>query len=186
MHEKSALIVVDPQKDFCEGGALEVKGADEIMPLINNLLPKFPVRIGTQDWHPEDHISFKSPEQGGAGCPKHCVAGTKGAEFHPKLKSELFTTIIRKGTDVNKDTYSAFKGTGLAGLLKELKIEKVYICGLALDYCVKATALDAVKAGFSVEVLRVATRAVDEKNKENVLDELKNAGVICRFHWHTS
>jgi nicotinamidase/pyrazinamidase len=166
MEKEDAIVVVHTQKDFCEKGSLEVYKADEIVPIINDLLPKFTTRIGTQDWHPKNHISFKPPKQGGAGWPIHCVAGTEGAKFHPRLKDELFTAIIRNATTKDKDAYSVFEDTGLEGLLKSLGIKNVFVCGLALEYCVKATALDAAKAGFKTFVILPAVRSISENPKE--------------------
>ena len=176
--EDMALIIVDVQNDFCKGGSLAVRGADKIIPKINYLLRLgFGAKIGSQDWHPENHISFKPKEEGGAGWPAHCVAGTPGAEFHPELDSDFFGTIIRKGIDPKKDAYSAFEGTGLAWLLQELGIHSVYICGLALDYCVNFTALDSASAGLNTFVCIDATRAVDPLSIPLALEEMRGSGV---------
>lgn len=171
------LIVVDLQNDFCKGGTLEVPDADKIVPIVNQLMKKFETVIGTQDWHPEDHISFRPLEQGGAGWPIHCVAGTKGAEFRQGLKTDYFLAIVRKAYEREKDAYSAFEGTGLAGLLKERNVTSVYVCGLALDYCVGETALDAAKHGFKTFVLVDATRSVSEEGEKVMLQRLQKSGV---------
>ena len=116
--------------------------------------------------HPEGHISFKPPEQGGAGWPVHCVVDTKGAEFHQNLRHDLFTVIIHSATTKDKHPYSVFEDTGLEGLLKSLGIKNVFVCGLVLEYCVKATALDAAKAGFKTFVILPAVRSINESPKE--------------------
>ncbi len=177
MDRKKVFLAVDLQRDFCAGGSLEVGGAEEIIPIINRILSNFSLNIASIDWHPENHISFKSQEDGGAGWPNHCVVGTMGAEFHLDLKNDLFAAIIRKGISENKDAYSAFEDTGLRGMLKELEVREVYIAGLALDYCVKATAIDSAKA-FETYVFLDATRAVDRDALAKSCLEMKKAGVI--------
>ncbi|MDR5697341.1 MAG: isochorismatase family protein [Armatimonadota bacterium] len=159
--ERAALIVVDLQNDFCPGGALAVAEGDRIVPIVNELASRFqragrPV-VATQDWHPADHVSF---ENRGGPWPAHCVRGTPGADFHPALRREPITHIVRKATRPDEEAYSGFQGTGLAGLLTALGTEEVYICGLATDYCVHATAVDASRAGFAVTVVEDAARPV--------------------------
>ena len=168
------LLVIDPQKCFCKGGVLEVPNADEIIPLINKMLMWFKKNIVTQDWHPQDHSSFKT--QGGKW-PIHGVAGTKGAAFHSRLNTKHFTVIIRKGTDRLKEGYSAFEDTGLEGLLKSLGVTKVFICGLATDYCVAKTAKDSVKFFKETFIIKDACRAVSKETEEKELKELTEAGV---------
>jgi nicotinamidase/pyrazinamidase len=171
---KDGLIVVDPQNDFCKGGALEVPRADEIVPIINRLLPRFDIVIASQDWHEENHCSFVP--QGGQW-PPHCVAGTKGAEFHPQLYAHRFTVIVRKA--IKKEAYSAFCDTGLEGMLCALDVDKVYICGLATDFCVKETAIDCAKFRcFRTFVLLGACRAVTEEGADKAISEMREYGVM--------
>ena len=175
-----ALLVIDVQNDFCPGGALEVPGGDGIVPLVNALMARFSVVILTQDWHPADHASFASAHPGRKPFetvempygpqvlwPDHCVQGTRGAAFHPDLDTRSGQTIIRKGFRREVDSYSAFfendhvTPTGLAGYLKEREVTEVFLCGLATDFCVGFSALDAVKCGFSATVIEDACRAID-------------------------
>lgn len=178
--DTAALIVVDVQNDFCTG-SLAVPGGEEIVPLINAIMPKFKTIVATQDWHPLGHVSFASSHQGtkpftdtivvGRGTqrlwPDHCVQGSLGAAFHPDLETPRFTAIVRKGMDPVIDSYSGFQEndhqskTGLAGLLKGRGVKEVYVCGLALDFCVLATALDAVMEGFATHLVIDCCRAVD-------------------------
>lgn len=169
---KRCLLVVDIQNDFCKGGTLEVPEADDIVNDINLLLPRFDVRIASQDWHKENHCSFIP---NGGQWPIHCVAGTRGAELHPGLDSHLFGTIIRKGFE--EEAYSAFSNTGLVGLLQELDIEQVSICGLAIDFCVKATAIDCANFGFETSVIPFVCRAVTHEGKRTALLQMEEAGV---------
>jgi nicotinamidase/pyrazinamidase len=176
----SSLLVIDVQNDFCPGGALEVKGGDEVIPVINVLMPLFPGVVATQDWHPPDHVSFASThngkelydtvEAGGISqvlWPDHCVQGSEGADFHPALDRRFFTLILRKGFTPGLDSYSAFfendrkTPTGLAFFLKGLGYERVYLCGLATDYCVMYSAMDALALGFRVFLVEDAVRGVD-------------------------
>ncbi len=175
-----ALLVIDVQNDFCPGGALEVPGGDGIVPLVNALMARFSVVVLTQDWHPADHASFASAHPGRKPFetvempygpqvlwPDHCVQGTWGAAFHPDLDTRSGQTIIRKGFRREVDSYSAFfendhvTPTGLAGYLKEREVTEVFLCGLATDFCVGFSALDAVKCGFSATVIEDACRAID-------------------------
>lgn len=174
--KKDALIVVDVQNDFCPGGALAVSEGDKVVEPLNRLMKKFKLVVATQDWHPKNHISFKA--QGGIW-PPHCVKGTKGADFHPRLATNRFTHIVRKATKPEKDAYSGFEETGLAGLLKGLKVERVFVAGLATDYCVLATVLDGVKAGFETYVLKDACRAVNvkENDEKKTFEKMKKVGV---------
>ena len=159
---RSALLVVDVQRDFCLGGALAVKGGDEVVPGINRVVAGFdrarlPIFF-TKDWHPPDHISFKG--QGGPW-PPHCVQGTEGAAFHPSLRIPTSAVVISKGDDPSKEAYSGFQGTDLEARLRRLGVKEVFIAGLTTDYCVKETTADARKAGFAVTVVRDCIRAVD-------------------------
>lgn len=156
-HARDALIIVDVQNDFCPGGALAVGEGDAVVPVINDLARQFGMVAATQDWHPRDHRSFTA--QGGTW-PVHCVAGTAGAELHPALDRTPIDLYIRKATTPDAEAYSGFDGTDLAEQLRQRGVERVYVAGLALDYCVDATALDARKAGFETYVVSDATRAV--------------------------
>lgn len=175
-----ALILVDLQNDFCEGGALEVPGGSEVISLANKLQSCFDKVIATQDWHPANHTSFASNHPGHGISdvvrtdkilqilwPAHCVQHTKGAEFHPGLETSQIMKIFHKGIDTEIDSYSAFydnehlRATGLGDYLKEQGVTDVYILGLATDYCVKYSALDAVQLGFNVYVIEDACRGVD-------------------------
>jgi len=176
---KVALVVVDAQRDFCAGGALAVPDGDAVVPPINALIEKFrsdgnPVFL-TRDWHPPDHSSFA--DQGGLW-PPHCVAGTEGADFHPDLQVVEGMTVVSKATEREGDAYSGFQGTDLGAQLAAAEISEVLVCGLATDYCVKATALDAVKAGLVTTVLTDAIRGVDAQagDSQRALDELRAAG----------
>jgi nicotinamidase/pyrazinamidase len=192
--KKRALLVIDIQNDFCPGGVLAVPGGDEIIPLVNSLLPKFELVIATQDWHPPHHISFASHwgKQPGTVIniknseqvlwPNHCVQGTRGADFHPQLTTQEFNWILRKGTNPELDSYSGFfendrmTATGLEFLLKGLGVNSVYICGLATDYCVFFTAMDAVHLGFNTFVVPDACRGINYPvwNLERALETMKN------------
>ena len=156
---RDALIVVDVQRDFCPGGALAVPRGDKVVPVINQLLGLGGwLAIATRDWHPPDHCSFTA--QGGIW-PPHCVAETPGAAFHPALDLTRVRNVISKATTRAAEAYSGFQGTDLQELLAGLGIRRVFVCGLATDYCVKATALDARKAGLDVVVLEDAIRGVE-------------------------
>jgi nicotinamidase/pyrazinamidase len=176
-----ALIVVDVQNDFCPGGALAVNGGDKIIEPLNSVVNRF-LRKGepvffTRDWHPPNHISFK---QRGGPWPPHCVQNTLGAEFHPKLYVPNTAKIISKGSDPNKDAYSGFQGTELLDLLKKARTTRVYVGGLATDYCVKNTVLDSIKFGFDTYLLVDAMRGVDllEGDSERAIKEMLKAGAI--------
>lgn len=183
---KRALIVVDMQNDFCPGGTLAVPEGNKIIDEINWIIGSFnynsePV-FASRDWHPQDHCSFK--EQSGPW-PKHCVQSTKGAEFHPDPKLPKNYILISKGTEQNEDSYSAFGGkdlgkTSLLDILRKMKVREVWILGLALDYCVKATALDAQKHGFDVTVVKNACAAVNinPDDGEKAIEEMKQARII--------
>jgi Amidases related to nicotinamidase len=173
-----ALIVVDVQNTFCPGGTLPVVEGDKVVEPLNRVMPLFPGRVfASMDWHPPDHCSFK--EQGGIW-PPHGVAGTEDAELHPGLDRGGITQIVQKGTTAERDAYSALDGTGLAETLKAKGIERVFVGGLATDYCVKATALDARAAGFDVVLLADAARAVDVQpgDGDRAVAEMRDAGVV--------
>ena len=175
-----ALIVIDVQNDFCPGGALAVAGGDEIIARINGLVDDFQTIVLTQDWHPANHASFAANHPGAAPFsltempygpqvlwPRHCVQGTAGAAFHPALNTDPAQLVIRKGFRTDIDSYSAFfendktTATGLHGYLTERGIRAVTLVGLATDYCVAYSALDAARLGYGVTVLEGACRAID-------------------------
>jgi len=177
--KRDALIVVDLQPDFMPGGPLAVAEGDQIAAPIGRLAAHFSTVVATQDWHPGGHVSFA--ERGGPW-PPHCLAGSAGAEVHAALPDELVTLKLRKGTGKDVDSYSGFRddagaATGLAGYLRERGIESVYVCGLARDFCVRATAIDAARAGFAVFVVDDLTRPVDPASRARVDRELDEAGV---------
>jgi len=171
-----ALIVVDVQNDFCPGGALAVAGGDGVVEPINRLASEASFVVATRDWHPPDHGSFVA--QGGPW-PVHCVRDTPGASLHPALDAGRIDAIVDKGQARDAEGYSAFEGTELERLLRERGVDTVDVAGLALDYCVKATALDARRAGFDVVVHRDATRAVEVRDGDGdrAVDELRAAGI---------
>lgn len=176
----ACLVVVDVQNDFVPGGALAVPRGDEIVPLVNRLAARFENVVLTQDWHPRGHISFASSHPGRKPFetielaygtqvlwPDHCVQGTAGAALHAELNVAKAQLVIRKGHHAGIDSYSAFleadrtTPTGLAGYLRERNLDKLYVCGLATDFCVAWTALDARAAGFDTTVIEEACRAID-------------------------
>lgn len=182
--KEDALLIVDMQYDFMPGGALPVEEGDQIIQGINSIAEKFHTSLAkivlTQDWHPQNHLSFASnhpgKEPGDAYqteaigpilWPDHCVPGTKGAEIHKDLLTTLAHAIIRKGYNPAIDSYSGFlendkkSETGLAGLLKSLKIKRIFICGLALDYCCFSTAVDGIDFGFKVYFIADLTKGID-------------------------
>ncbi|WP_336664370.1 bifunctional nicotinamidase/pyrazinamidase [Elizabethkingia meningoseptica] len=194
---KKALIIVDVQNDFCEGGSLAVPGASEIIPYINSLMESdgYDQIVLTQDYHPANHKSFASNNDRNVGetiilngipqfmWPVHCVQGTPGADFHPALNKDKATHIIQKGKNSEIDSYSAFQDnnhfmkTGLADFLKYHDIQLVEIAGLALDYCVRATCLDSVKEGFVTCLHFNGTRAVNvkpESGKNTIYELIEN------------
>lgn len=173
-HAHDALIIVDVQNDFCPGGALAVAEGDTVIPILNRLAAHFGTVVATQDWHPETHMSFVA--QGGTW-PPHCVAGTPGANFHPALDREAIDLVVRKAMLAEQDAYSGFDGTDLAAQLRARGVQRVYIGGLALDYCVDATARDARAAGFETTVIRDATRAVFPEQASQKLDAWREAGI---------
>jgi nicotinamidase/pyrazinamidase len=177
---KPALFVIDVQNDFCPGGALAVKDGDKIIPIINQLIPQFDIIVYSRDWHPQNHISFGNPPQfTDKSWPVHCVANTRGADFHPELSFTLNALIIEKGTAVDEEAYSAFQGTPLAGSLHRLGVDTVFVTGLATDYCVKFTALDALKEKLQVYLIQDACKGVDNPPGTAVkaLDEMRQAGI---------
>ncbi|MEL6516307.1 MAG: bifunctional nicotinamidase/pyrazinamidase [Pseudomonadota bacterium] len=192
-----ALIVIDVQNDFCPGGNLAVPGGDDIVAPINALMPEFPVRVLTQDWHPAGHSSFASSHDGQDPYtviempygpqvlwPDHCVIGSDGAAFHPGLRTDPADLVIRKGFRREIDSYSAFfendhtTPTGLEGYLRTRGVDTVTLVGLATDFCVNFSAVDAAKLGFTVRVIESLTRAIDlDGSLGAAKDGMKSAGV---------
>lgn len=196
-----ALLVIDVQNDFIPGGALAVARGEEVVPVANRLLGLkdfFALKVATQDWHPKDHGSFASNHPGRRpgesivldGLPQvlwpdHCVQGSPGAAFHPDLKAACFDVVFQKGTDPSVDSYSGFfdnghrKATGLGEFLKEGGVRRVYILGLATDYCVKFSALDSAKLGFDTFLVGDGCRGVNLKpaDSREAVQEMRAAGV---------
>ena len=173
-----ALILVDIQNDFCPGGSLAVREGDQIVPVVNELQKHFPLVVATKDWHPPGHASFATL------WPPHCVQHTPGAEFVPGLDTGRIDRVFLKGTDLEIDSYSGFydnehrRATGLGDYLKERGVTEVTIAGLATDYCVKFTALDALRLGFKTHVVRDACRVVEltPGDTARALDEMRQGG----------
>ena len=193
-----ALIVIDMQPDFCPGGRLPVPGGHEIVSQINDMMGNYDAVVLTQDWHPPDHMSFAENHPGAAPFsaidmaygpqvlwPAHCVIGTAGAAFHPDLAVDRADLVIRKGFRAQIDSYSAFfendhqTPTGLAGTLRERGLADLTFVGLAHDFCVAWSAIDAAKLGFRASVIEDATRAIDlNGSREAARDSMRKAGVI--------
>ncbi|KAI6250930.1 Nicotinamidase [Erysiphe necator] len=200
----TALIIVDMQEDFCSyNGSLAIPNASEIIRIINKILDlPFAIKVASKDWHPTSHISFacnhvgkvpytdtvntknisKAEEKKIRLWPKHCVAGTLGAEFISELQASKIDMVIEKGTEENVEMYSVFydvwgKDSGLSMILRELKVTDVWIVGVAFDYCVKETAIHSIQEGFNTVVLREATMATSPENWSLAEEELKNSGV---------
>ncbi len=185
MSRRPALLVVDVQNDFCPNGALAVPEGDRIIPRINKTIELFQRRglpvLATRDWHPKVTRHFK--EFGGAW-PPHCIQGTKGARFHPDLRLPKDAVVLSKGMDPDQDSYSGFQalspqGRDLESVIRDLGIDEIFLCGLATDYCVRATALDAVRRSIRLRVLEDAIRGVDLKpgDSREALQEMRDAGV---------
>jgi nicotinamidase/pyrazinamidase len=192
-----ALVVIDTQNDFCPGGALAVPQGDAVVAVINRLVPRFARVLLTQDWHPRGHVSFASSHPGRRPFdtiqvsygeqvlwPDHCIPGTAGAEFHPALDTERAQLIVRKGTNPMIDSYSALyendhrTSTGLAGYLRERGVRRLFLAGLATDFCVQYSALDARKEGFEVFVLDDAVRGIDlQGSLEKAWGRMSEVGV---------
>lgn len=201
---RDALLVVDVQYDFCSGGALEVPDGDAVVPVINSLITHFSHVFLTQDAHPTDHFSFASSHEGREPFdvidapygkqtlwPDHCVQGTRGAAFHPLLLTHPARLIVRKGTSRDIDSYSAFfendrhTPTGLGGALKEMGIRRLFLTGLATDFCVFYSAMDARKLGFDVTLIEDACRCIDhEGSLERALAEMHTGGVTTARSKH--
>ena len=193
-----ALILVDIQNDFTPGGALAVEQGDQVVPVANRLMPHFDLVVATQDWHPADHLSFASRHPGKQVghvieldrlpqvlWPDHCVEETPGAALADGLDRQRIDHIVRKGTNPAIDSYSGFfdnghrQATGLGEYLKDRGVDEVYVCGLATDYCVKFTAIDAVDLGFSTHLILDGCRGVELKagDVERALQTLREKGV---------
>ncbi len=192
------LLLVDLQNDFLPGGALPVPEGDAVLPVINRIQPHFDLIVATQDWHPPDHLSFAVNHPGRQvgevieldGLPQvlwpvHCVQSTWGAELAPGLDTRRIVHVVRKGTDPRIDSYSGFfdnarrRATGLEGFLRQQDVRELYVAGLATDYCVRATALDAVQLGFSTFLIADACRGVNLQpgDVDRALAEMAQAGV---------
>lgn len=192
-----ALLIIDVQNDFCPGGALAVERGDEIVPICNALAPQFDTVVLTQDWHRPDHASFASahtdarpydtirlPYGEQVLWPDHCVAGTPGADFHPDLDTVPAALVLRKGNKREVDSYSAFREndlktrTGLASWLRERGIRRIFLTGLAEDFCVRWSAIDAIEEGFEAVVVLDAVRAIDlDGSLDQAWEEMTRAGV---------
>lgn len=192
----NALIIIDVQNDFLPGGALAVPRGDEIIPLLNRLQGHFELVVATQDWHPQNHSSFASAHRGKKpletielnGCeqvlwPEHCVQGSTGAQLAEALDCRRVQAIIRKGTDPDIDSYSAFydnlhrRTTGLGGFLKDHGVDCVVITGLAGEYCVRYTAMDARQLGFETVLLADAARPICQRDYQAAIEQMTQAGV---------
>jgi nicotinamidase/pyrazinamidase len=195
---KAALIVTDIQNDFCPGGSLAVPGGGEIVPVVNRLMQSFEIVVATQDWHPMGHVSFASTHPGKQPFdtiklngeeqilwPDHCVPGTLGAEFHRDLDTGPIVLVVRKGWHKQVDSYSTFfendhrTATGLHSYLEGLGIGKVYLTGLAQDFCVYYSAKDALALGFETYMVEDATRGLDQPagSLDKKMEELEGAGL---------
>ncbi|MBV8074222.1 MAG: nicotinamidase [Candidatus Eremiobacteraeota bacterium] len=171
-----ALIVVDVQNDFLPGGSLSVAEGRRVIAPINRLMPRFPFVVATRDWHPHDHRFFA---RHGGPWPDHCLQGTHGAELDAELAREHVDLLVSKGVDPQTDGYSGFAATGLEDVLRRRATRRVFVCGLATDYCVKATALDARGHGFETYVFGDAIAAVNVNpgDEERAKEELSAAGI---------
>jgi nicotinamidase/pyrazinamidase len=196
-----ALLLVDLQNDFMPGGALAVAGGNEVIPLANRLMPEYDLVVATRDWHPANHQSFASQHPGRqvGNCievggieqtlwPDHCVQGTPGAAFAPGLNLAGIDRVFCKGTDPNVDSYSAFfdnahlRATGLEQYLREHEVDELHVEGVATDYCVKFSVLDALRIGFQTIVLTAGIRGVElqQGDCQRALDEMQAAGAEIR------
>lgn len=176
--DSDAIIVVDVQNDFFHGGALPVPLAEHVVTPLNRAIVRFGTVVLTRDWHPTDHCSFADPPAFQDGSwPMHCVQDSPGAEFHGDLRTPLDALVVSKGTDAEREAYSGFEGTDLAARLRARGVQRVFVGGLALDFCVRATALDALRAGFVTFLLSDATRAAQEEATPAIIEELAEKGV---------
>lgn len=179
-HAGDALLIVDVQCDFLPGGALGVPDGDAVVPVLNRYLDLFQNRpvIFSRDWHPENHVSFRPL---GGPWPAHCIAGSAGAAFAPGLEVPASAFVISKATEPGANTYSAFDHTGLADWLRQRDCTRLFVGGLATDYCVRASVLDALAAGFAVVLLTDAIRAVNAlpEDGERAVQQMQAAGALC-------
>jgi nicotinamidase/pyrazinamidase len=170
-----ALLIIDFQNDFTAGGALEVPEGDQIAEPVKRLADHFDVVVATRDWHPPDHASFETE---GGPWPVHCVQGTPGADFHPAMERIALTAVVDVGRGRDDEGYSGFEKSDLAAILRDHGVDAVYVCGLATDYCVRASAIDACNEGFDVTVVADAVRGVEVHpgDSERALREMREAG----------
>jgi nicotinamidase/pyrazinamidase len=194
--EKTALIVIDVQNDFCPGGALAVRKGDQVVPIANRLMAKLPLTVLTQDWHPRDHTSFADNHKGAEPFsttqmpygtqvlwPTHCVQGSQGAAFHADLEEARAHMVVRKGFRSQIDSYSAFfendqkTATGLHGYLTDLGVKRLVMLGLATDFCVHDSVIDAIKLGYPVTLVEDGCRAIDmDGSKATAIADMKDHG----------
>ncbi|WP_120498081.1 bifunctional nicotinamidase/pyrazinamidase [Kiloniella sp. EL199] len=197
LSSRDALLIIDLQNDFCTDGALAVPEGEAIVPVVNKLIDRFPHALATQDWHPEGHLSFVSSHEGQTPYetielsygqqvlwPDHCVQGKDGSTLHKNLNKNALELILRKGFRKEIDSYSAFfendktTSTGLTGYLRERQIERVFLCGLATDFCVYYSAIDAIKQGFETFVIADACRAIDlDGSLAKAMTHMRESGV---------
>jgi len=173
-----ALLLVDVQRDFCLGGALAVPGGDEVVPVLNEWLSiEGLLKIATRDWHPPEHCSFK---RNGGQWPEHCVQNSEGASFHPALHAAAIDLVVSKASDAGKEAYSGFDAPELSAAVKERGIQRVWVGGLATEYCVKATVLDALEAGLKVFVIEDGIRGIEANagDCEAARREMEEAGAV--------
>jgi len=179
LNSNDALLIVDVQKDFCPGGALPVAEGDTIVPVLNRWIEAAQQKgakiVASRDWHPPKHCSFE--EQGGQW-PEHCVQDTAGAEFHPDLRLPPEAEIISKGMRPDQDNYSAFDRTPLADELRHQGVERIFVGGLALDVCVRESALDARKGGFEVHLIRDGAKPIDDAAGAKAIEDMRAAGIF--------
>lgn len=170
-----ALVIVDYQNDFCPGGALAVEGGHELAAPINELARGFETVVATRDWHPPDHASFETE---GGPWPIHCVQGSPGAELHPRLDRAQIDHVVDVGSKREDEGYSGFEGSDLEDFLRERGARRLFVTGIATDYCVRATVLDGIRLGFDVTVVEDAIRAVDVEPGDGAraLQEMRAAG----------
>ena len=172
-----ALLIIDFQNDFTAGGALEVPGGDDIAEPVKRLADRIHLVFATRDWHPPDHASFEA--QGGPW-PVHCVRGTHGADFHPAMREVELDVVVDVGRGREDEGYSGFEKSDLAQILRDHDVTEVYVCGLATDYCVRASAIDACREGFEVTVVEDAVRGVEvnEGDSERAFADMRDAGAV--------
>ncbi|MEM0268204.1 MAG: nicotinamidase [Candidatus Korarchaeum sp.] len=180
---RSALVIVDVQRDFMPGGSLPVPKGDSVVGPLNELLRMFEGRrlpiVLTRDWHPPDHISFR--DRGGPW-PPHCVAGSEGAEFHPSLAVPPDAIIVSKATERDREAYSGFEGTDLDSILRGLGVRRILVGGVATEYCVKATVLDALKLGYEVLIVEEAVKGISEEAGDSAkLEMLREGAILVRL-----